>query len=456
MSELESKTIMVSLVFTNEVVEVSGEDYKGKCKLIQVLLEDNSNVEKIEISVNFNSEYFRRFVMNDELERTELNVPFSLNLEPGPFIEFVGYSDIIFESMFIQLGYFGADDAIILLRNIVKKIIRYRYIDHKSVERFFLRNIDHLENIWQNPNISDEFVRANATFRRCDESDFQMISKNESISVDYLYEKASIINYRSISRRNLPIWFIDKYAGRLHWIDICEFSDLGEDYINSLPEHRKIWKSLAANQYLSESFIEANIANGNIILDTDINYLLKNKGLSEKFFLKYVDSLKFCRNFCAHPNLTADFYTNIINNHFQVSLNWDSLCCHPSLPQSFFEQHKQLISGSNIFRLAKNPNVSLDFIKKTFKTDIINSSQFKFHLYQNPQMDEKNIKQLISEEKDKNVCWNGLIMNSSISEVFISKHKYLFGESEFKNVVHNTFRFNHKINYKAHRLGQYL
>ena len=71
-------------------------------------------------------------------------------------------------------------------------------------------------------------------------------------------------------------------------------------------------------------------------------------------------------------------------------------------------------------------------------------------------MDEKNIKQLISEEKDETVCWNGLILNTSISEVFISEHQHLIGELEFKNVVHNTFRFHHKINYKAHRLGKYL
>jgi hypothetical protein len=454
MSELESKTIMVSLVFTNEVVEVNGDDYKGKCKLVQVLLEDNPTVEKIEIKVDFDSEYFRRFIMNNELEQKELNVPFSVNLERGPFVEFINSSDQRVESMFVQLGYFGADNAIILLRNIVKKVIRYKYVDHKSVENFFLKN--RLEYVLGNPNISDSYVRK--VIRKFDDCHWETVSENSSVSLELMMEYEANIDWPKISKRKgLPIWFVNKYQDRLDWIAVCAFAALDDVFVNQMPENRKNWKSLATNSHLSESFIEANIDNGNINAVSDINYLVWNKGLSENFFLKYVDNLILCTNLselCSNPNLGADFYTKIIQDHPRVELNWNILCLNSSLPQSFFEQHKQLI-GIHVLVLAKHPNVTYPFLESVGQ-NFLNVDIFKFYLYENPQMDEKKIAKVLSESKEKFIFWSSVIQNTSISEVFISSHSKDIDESTYGDAVWNSFRYHHNINYRSYYLGKYL
>jgi hypothetical protein len=457
MCELDQNTIMVELGFVNEVVVVSGDDYKDKCKLIKVLLEDNTNVEKIEIKVNFDSEYFKRFIVNNELECEELNVPFSVNLEKGIFGEFISYRNECFKSMFIQLGYFGADDTINLLRNIVKKVIRYRYVNHKSVENFLSENKKDLYHIYSNPNISDSFVRSEFEYI-LNAGYWPTVCGNPSISLELLIEHEEHMNWTSVSKRELPIWFVVKYAEQLDWFAVCAFAALNDKFVDDIPieffQQRKKWKCLAMNHHLSEEFIEKNIGKGNIVINSHIDYLVQNKGLSEKFFLKYFKSLVYCAlqsSLSCHPNLTATFYNKVIKE-YPYMLSWQSLCSHPNLPQSFFEEHKCV----NVNELAKNPNISFDFIKSIVSQKILNTQEFKYHLYQNAQMDEKIIKRAISERKDNTICWNALVLNTSMSEIFLKKIKRRIQVTEFQKVIYNSFRYNHKVDYKNHYLGKFL
>jgi hypothetical protein len=458
MSELDEKTIMVELGFVNEVLVVDGEMLKNKCKLVHVLLEDNPTVEKIEIKINFNSEYFKRFVMNDELKHKDLNLPFSLNLEEGPLGVFLNYSDQTLESMFLELGYFGADEAINFLRNIVKKIIRYKYVNHKSVEKFLIKNMRYLDNIWGNPNITDACVRRNIEHLIRD--DWEQISENSTVSLELLMEYENYIDFQSVCKRELPTWFLHVYEEKLdEWDYVCQYSILDEIYIENMPSGRKNWRCLATNKHVPEAYIEKKITDKTISISSHISFLIQNKGLSENFFLKYINSLIYCKHktgLSSHPNLTASFYNKLIKEYPSVMLDWNVLCEHPSLPESFFVQNKHMTTPYRCYLLAKNPNISYKFITTLLPPFIINTSDFRSYYHENPRTDEKTISEAMLREDPKTMCWNRLVSSTSVSENFVDKHADKICLIEFKEFVYNTFRFNHKVDYSNHYLTKYL
>ena len=90
-----SNKMVYILSFIDKDIKVIGDMGCILLKEINDCIHTENESFKINVK-QFNSEYFKRFIMDEELDRDELNVQFSTNLKTGPYYEFINYSKSIY------------------------------------------------------------------------------------------------------------------------------------------------------------------------------------------------------------------------------------------------------------------------------------------------------------------------------------------------------------------------
>ena len=440
------------LSFINKDIKVIGD---MGCILLKEL-NDCIHTENESFKINvkqFNSEYFKRFIMDEELDRDELNVEFSTNLKTGPYYEFINYTDNDFEKMFIELGYFGAEKQIKQLRNIVKNVIRYKYINCESIQKL----MEHFGCInYKNPNIDENFIRKIGY----DIADYDPIIQNPNISFNFL-RKLNIRTCKLDRSPNFPESFYETFKKYNNVYYIARFARLeDEKIINEIinEDENNIYE-LFKNVNIKDTVFKRIIDENKIDIDYALYILSKNANVSEDFYITYIDHIdnNISGNLFKHPKISKKFIEKYIEIKGKENIRWDLIVQNINIHEDFIEKYIEYIQQEYLLCAV---NINIVKIKSVFenlmKLYINNHSKqisILSDLCNNPSLNDDFFEYIINMIPLKLIPWDILARNSCISENFILKYcNYFCGE----DVQYNTFRYNHKINYENHILGKYL
>ena len=225
------------------------------------------------------------------------------------------------------LSYFGNKKILNDILSKTSKYVKEKYIDRKSIERFFEKNIKkynlyYSESVWYslctNPNLSEAFFEK---YKSLGNLNFEILCKNT----------------------NLSEAFFEKYISEENYVD---------------------WYSLCINTNLSEAFFEKYIKKGVIMYWWS---LCQNTNLSEGFFERHLDKVNW-DTLCKNTNISEAFFERYFDK-----INWDSLCQNTNISEKFFEKH---IENVVWYYISGNFNISEAFFEKYLNEKVL----FKLNL----------------------------------------------------------------------------
>ena len=336
------------------------------------------------------------------------------------------------------LSYFGNKK---IFENIMIKLAKYvkeKYIDRKSVERFFEKSIE------------NTFVKTKLNW--------ESLSKNPNLSESFFDKYIDKVIWSSLClNTNISENFFEKYIDKVDWNRLCQNNNISEKffekYISTSRERVIVWNSLCQNTNLSECFFEKYIQKGLVNLDI----LTQNKNISLLFLKKYssdnynIDNYYYCcqnkkideKNIDKYvSNKEINLYylsrnTNIDETFFEKyigkgRLSWHYLCVNSNISEKFFEKHIKYVEWYN---LCHNINLSESFFEKHIDKVIWSS------LCLNTNMTEAFFENYISNCNEEVIIWENLSKNSNMSEAFFEKYNF---KTSIDDLAKNTFRVYHK------------
>ena len=217
------------------------------------------------------------------------------------------------------LLYFGNEK---ILENILKKLGKYikeKYINRKSVEKFFTKYIKkvcftylckntnmseaffknyrsqiYLNGLCQNTNISEKFFRKNMF-----NIELYYLCRNTNISEGFFEKYIKNVNWRSLcSNTNLSESFFERHIYKVEWDALCLNTSISEKFFEKYIHLRVVLtsKNLFNNKNISKDFLKKHNFEEPIVLkDFEKNniinqeYLTKNLDLSEDFFERQIN-----------------------------------------------------------------------------------------------------------------------------------------------------------------------
>ena len=310
------------------------------------------------------------------------------------------------------------------------------YINKNFSEKFLMDNSDKIEKMFMYPNNT-----GNLFYKRVCSEEFLEHFSNK-LNWNYL------INCDNLSKE-----FINKYKNKLcisfaiiHNTVDCKFLEENfkfghylyykKEYHEFILNHKHDFKNyikVLKTTELDLKFIDENIK----VFKLDDVCLSDH--VSVEFLEKNIDLLDIeCwENISLNRKLPISFFEKYIHK-----LEWDNIHLNTGLPESFFVIHKEKLRWARIFQ--RNPNLlSIDFYKK-HKKSINWSSLSSYHEFKDFKILELNINKLDWKHLSKKYPF-------TVEELVKYEHKIIISE-----LVHNTFRYNHKIDYKNHYLSKYL
>ena len=320
---------------------------------------------------------------------------------------FVDFKNIKYTNYILEgLAYFGNKK---IFEDILKKLAKYikeKYIDRKSVERFFEKypfedTEANRQSLSGNINLSEAFFERYINSGRMNLINWNSLCKNTNISEKFFekYISKGVIDWDSICQNtNISEAFFEKYINNINqygWWYLSINTNLSEaffeKYINKID-----WGFLCLNNNISEAFFEKYINSEKMNLIKWYS-LCANTNISEKFFEKYIDKVDWnvlCENF----NISEKFFERHINQELSNKIDWISLCANTNMSEKFFEKYIDKIQWYCVY---KNTNLSEEFYQKhidKIKLDFfINYRELSIEFF------EKNI------DKIKNYCSRNLI-----------------------------------------------
>ena len=334
MSELESKTIMVSLFFTNVVVEVSGD---CGCIFIRELLDCADHTSQF--FLNKKSTFFKSFIL-DNFNKKDLK----------------NYTVEEFEKMFIEFGYYGYEKGIRKLRKIYKKIILERVRNTKSVRKLFREFIvkGNPSGLCSNPNVTGKFIEKMGIF------DILEVSLSETLPLSFIKKHLEQILSNHM--------YADSLGGNMKLKE--SFFSTFKKYIN--------FSYVSSRTDFSEAFFDKYIKR------CDLFQLMKNPVISEAFIRKHENKIKQRPSLHSdiiwrNPNLSEEFVTERIDE-----VDWKVLADYNKmLDERFYMKHQDKIRDFQevLHYMTYNSIISLDYIIKNASERTLNSEYFWYHIF---------------------------------------------------------------------------
>ena len=451
MSELESKTIMVSLVFTNEVVEVSGN---CGCIFIRELL-DCCDSHNNKFKIFKHSKLFKKFILNNFETKNLRN-----------------YNSEQFEELFLEFGYYGYTKGINKLRRLYKKIILERVRNTKSIRKLFRKNIHRVKctkALCSNPNVTGKFI-----------------------------EKMGILDMKEISMsETLPFSFIKKHLEELisnnfYSGSLANNKNLNEDFFGTFKKYVN-WRSLSTREDFSERFFSKYIKRFNMF------QLIKNPAISEAFVRKhevYIRETITTQMMWSNPNLSETFVNERLDE-----VDWDTLVANNQvLDEKFYMKHQHKLDNNEIIgNMAANSKISLEYIMSNVNEHLMDDEYFwhcifrrrsdlkleflekyfkkigleiclnsnvpiefflKYPQFQNNYFFQDNslatsemLHSYIKRIPDWSIDWNIISRSPACDEAFVEIYK---NEIDWHGIIRNKFRAEKQVDWNQDPLSKYL
>jgi hypothetical protein len=381
----------LELNFTNKTIIVDkNEDYIEGCIFFKNIFSCEESESKLTIKIGFDSSIFEKYIKKTCIEH---------------FRDYFNYSDEKLEEIFHQLGYFGAEKQIKCFKDIVKMVIRNRFMDRESVMDLFefleIKSEDyHMQSysLLVNKNMTDKFV--NKYFDRFRESSLRILSVNEFLS------DLTIIR------------IIRKYPN----IDIYPRNEV---IYNEIIKHRKIqdnnWFRAGMDNF-SEDFIEAHMEY------VDMSRLFHKKHLDNSFFIKHHKRINWES---INENSSRIFDYNFLLNYIEEKY-WDRnkhsfivLVCNNinefgSITNENFDkrinEHMINVYNENKYK------ISFFISSESFVRKNINDIPFTTLYLLQPNIYEKIIEEQYENKRMDGKHWKLVSQKLNLSKEFIIKH----------------------------------
>lgn len=182
-----------------------------------------------------------------------------------------------------------------------KQLITFReyilkYKRATILEQEILQNI---YNDWDWCSISANTINITLNFIRefCRLVNWDIISKRDDLTEEFIIEFEQRINFYNIQYNNLSIYFIRRYKHLLNWDKLSNKPYLNEEYYEEFQSYIN-W-NIISNKQLSESFIKKYKNKLNL------EYLLANN-FNQSLLLEFHDKI----NYKNLPNKSFEYFVN--------------------------------------------------------------------------------------------------------------------------------------------------